>query len=235
MTDTEANPQAMKVIESHTMDDYMFAAEKMQDASVYKPGSSYYLRELAAIHSMLGSWYMTMDSLGSEPFNYSVKKDEAYQKAIDATVQAIRLEPTNPDTHLQLAKILELSGAELNEVAAELRNALRSYPGNSPVRYAVAAQYLRLGMKEKALEHSRTLAELDESYMAHFAADKDDWVGGLNPFIIQRYYRSYLFSALELAWRASGDINVVASIAPLNDDAGEVLLLFLDWRGLKVD
>jgi len=42
---------------------------------------------------------------------------------------------------------------------------------------------------------------------------------------------SYIFNALEIAWRASGDPEVVKGIAPDNPDARAAVELFLEWKG----
>jgi hypothetical protein len=46
--------------------------------------------------------------------------------------------------------------------------------------------------------------------------------------------RSFLFKALEIAWRASDrDKMAVLKIAPSNADASEVVRLFMEWKGIE--
>lgn len=98
---------------------------------------------------------------------------------------------------------------------------------------ACLALYLLSGKKAEALEQARALARLDDSYVIPESASKTLMIQRRTKGYLLRLSSSYLFQALEIAWRATGDIGQVKSITPANDDARAVLDLFLEWRGFE--
>ncbi len=89
---------------------------------------------------------------------------DGYRSAIEYLSKAISLEPTNPDYHLALGQLYDAVGDEgLAEM--EFQRAITAFPVNAPLRYTLASYYFRAGKKEQALEQTRILEHLDESYL----------------------------------------------------------------------
>ena len=114
--------------------------------------------------------------------------------------------------------------------------AVHAAPRNAALRYAVAAQYLLKGKKKEALEHASALAGMDDSYMLPDSINKTLTMERQPPEYRAFLSRSFLFKAFEIAWRASDkDISLVKTMVPSNDDAQEVLRLFLEMKGVETE
>ena len=115
----------------------------------------------------------------------------------------------------------------------ELKRAADAYPASAPLRYALAMHYLLTGRKGDALEQARVLARIDDSYITPESARKADIMERQTPGYLSWLSRSYLYSALEIAWRVSKDPEVVKGIAPDTPDASQVVQLFMEARAKK--
>lgn len=93
-------------------------------------------------------------------------------------------------------------------------------------------QHLLSRRKGDALEQARILAKIDDSYIIKDAEYKTDMIERQTPAYISKLTSSYLYSALEIAWRVSRDPEVVKGIAPDTPDATPVVQLFLESRGI---
>lgn len=142
-------------------------------------------------------------------------------------------EPTNPDYHLALGRLYDSDRGDPNLAAGELRRAVNAYPVNAPLRYSVAMQHLLSGRKGDALEQARLLAKIDDSYIIRKPEHKTDMIERQTPGYLSMLAGSYLYSALEIAWRVSKDPEVVKGIAPDNTDAARVVQLFLASRRIS--
>jgi tetratricopeptide (TPR) repeat protein len=152
---------------------------------------------------------------------------DAADRAFFHLRQAIKLEPTNPDYHLALGRLYDTGRGDPNLAAGELRKAVDAFPVNAPLRYSVAMQYLLTGRNGDALEQARRLARLDDSYILRKSEYHTDMIERQTPGYLSMLAGSYLYSALEIAWRVSRDPEVVKGIAPDNPDADRVVQLFL--------
>ena len=103
-----------------------------------------------------------------------------------------------------------------------------------PLRYSAAMHYLLTGRKGDALEQARILAKIDDSYIIREPEHKADMIERQTPGYLSMLAGSYLYSALEIAWRVSKDPEVVKGIAPDTPDAARVVQLFLASRRIPV-
>src|SRR3990170_3112355 len=196
----------VKEISAGTMPDYLAAIKSLEKSTTLHPTMSIYYKALSDIYARLGIWADTMEAMNAALPANAISSKTAYEHAANYLKTAIALEPTNPDYHLALGHLYDTINANSSLAEKELTRAINAYPVNAPLRYAVASHHLLIGRKGDALEHAGVLARIDNSY---------------------------LFNALEIAWRASGDPEVVKGIAPDNPDARAAVELFLEWKGLE--
>ena len=148
---------------------------------------------------------------------------------------AIRLEPTNPDYHLALADLFEVYRHDPPRADVELKRAVAAFPFNGAVRYAVAMHYLLAGRTDDALAQARQLAQMDDSYILNDSPRKIETLERMPEWYMEQLKRSYLFSALEIAWRITRDPLVVKSMVPdYSPEALLVLVAFLDSKGIDL-
>ncbi|MDZ4164453.1 MAG: O-antigen ligase family protein [Smithellaceae bacterium] len=219
---------ALPISES-TMPAYLAAIESLNKAAALSPSNSLYQRALSDLYDRLGKWSAAMQSLNSPIPATAPGKKEAAEKALFHLGKAISLEPTNPDYHLALGKMYD-RGGEPGPAEKELKKAAAAYPVNAPLRYSLAMHYLLTGRKGDALEQARTLAKIDDSYIMRESRQKDYTMERQTPGYLSWLSRSYLYSALEIAWRVSRDPKVIRGIAPDNPDASQAVELFLELR-----
>ena len=196
----------VKEISAGTMSDYLAAIKSLEKSTTLRPTMSIYYKALSDIYARLGIWADTMEAMNEVLPTQTLSSKVAFVYATSYLKIAISLEPTNPDYHLALGQLYDTIGAGGSVAEKELTRAINAYPINAPLRYAVASHHLLTGRKGDALEHTGVLARIDDSY---------------------------IFNALEIAWRASGDPEVVKGIAPDNPDARAAVELFLEWKGLE--
>lgn len=216
LDDRSTEHRDFKTISGDTMASYNDAIKSLNKAAAIVPSRSVYYKALSDIYSKLGRWAENMDAVNAPLPADAPSSQEAFRTAIKYLNKAISLEPTNPDYHLALGRLYDAAG-DRPYSDNEFQRALKAYPVNAPLRSAVAKHYLLTGKNGDALEQARILAKIDESYRAS------------NPARLA----SYLFGAFEIAWRVSGDTEVVKGMAPDNPDAKEVLRLFLEWKGIE--
>ena len=91
----------------------------------------------------------------------------------------------------------------------------------------------RLIQREGKYLPKEQVARIDESYLIPESPWKSLAVERRAPQYLDVLRESYLFKALEIAWRASEDRGIVMSIVPDSADAEAVHSLFLEWKGLE--
>ncbi|MBI5560527.1 MAG: hypothetical protein HY883_04570 [Deltaproteobacteria bacterium] len=229
LLDDEATPEYdIKPIPTLSMTDYFTALERIESARRFSPQNAFYYKKLAELHIWLARWSEIMGGLGEKG---GVTGAGGYEKATGYLKEAVFFEPANPEHHLLLARVYDTMG-DRESAETELKRAVMSYPVNAPLRYEVARHYLLTKRYGDAIEHSRALAVIDTSYMAPLATRETGIIERRSERYLSRLYRSYLFSAFEIAWRASKDKEVVRGITPDNPEAKEVMAAFFEWRGL---
>ena len=224
----------VQTISANTLANYTAATGYLKKAAFLVPSRSVYYWALADIYVRLGKWAESMNAVNAPlPANVLSSK-EAFENSIRYLKMAISREPANPDYHLALGQLYDEtddSGGALSE--KEFAKALALAPVNASLRYAVAEQHLLADRKGDAIEQAGILAGIDDSYILPESIQKTLISERRTPAYLSRLYRSYLFKALEIAWRASKDIEVVKGIAPDNPDAKEVVQLFSEWKGIE--
>ncbi|MBI5204614.1 MAG: tetratricopeptide repeat protein [Nitrospirae bacterium] len=217
LDDRSTEHRDFKAISGDTMASYNDAIKSLNKAAAIVPSRPVYYKALSDIYAKLGRWAENMDAVNAPLPADAPSSQEAFRTAIKHLNKAISLEPTNPDYHLALGRLYDATAGDRPYSDNEFQRALKAYPVNAPLRSAVAKHYLLTGKNGDALEQARILARIDESYRASAPAR----------------LASYLFGAFEIAWRVSGDTEVVKGMAPDNPDAKEVLRLFLEWKGIE--
>lgn len=222
-----------KPISAENLPDYIDAIGSLNTAIRLSPDRSIFFHTMADLYTRLGTWSRTMKAMKTDTPPGMPASEEAFALAISNLRQAIALEPTNPDYHLALGL---LYGDVLGDPAgsdAELNRALDAFPANPALRYAVAKYYLRTGMKGNALEQARLLADIDKSYIFLDTTQNRLTIEQRTDAYLGVLYNSYLFAALDIAWLASKDPDVVKGIAPDTPDARRVVQAYIEWRGIE--
>jgi O-antigen ligase len=220
-------------IEPGTIPSYRRAAAALERASALAPARAVFPQALAELYSRLAAWAKTMESLQAPLGDGALGSAEALRRGMTAARRAISLEPTDPQLHLALGQLLAAADGDLERGAAQIRLALKAHPVNAPLRQTAAMVFLRFGNNADALAQARELARIDDSYLVSDSALKKLQSDRRAPAYLAQLQGSYLFQALEIAWRATADIRVVKSLAPLNADAQAVLERYLEWRGVE--
>jgi superkiller protein 3 len=121
--------------------------------------------ELAIAQQKLGRNFLISYFRGLA-FDRSGKREEA----ITAFQDALKLEPSNAEAHLNLGKT-EMSLGRLDAAITELQEALRLSPNNEPARRLLSQAYARAGDKEHALAFAATSANAPENVEAGLLGD----------------------------------------------------------------
>jgi tetratricopeptide (TPR) repeat protein len=225
-----ANILHKKNISESTLSAYREAINSLKKAAAIAPSHATSQKALSEIYTRIGLWSETMESLKAPLPPDTLPSRDAYQKAIQCLERAIYLEPTNPDYHLTLGKLYDRLQVNSQMSGRELKRAEAAYPCSAPVRQALAMQYLLSGKNGEALKQARALAEIDDTYILPESAQKTTLREIRPPEYLQMLSKSYLYSALEIAWRASYNPEEVKGITPDNPDAAQVLQLFLERK-----
>jgi O-antigen ligase/tetratricopeptide (TPR) repeat protein len=220
-------------ISEKTTGNYDRAIESLKKAISINPYISSYHSELGSIYSRLGKWMVVMKGMNSRVSENTEHWEEAYDSSTGYLLSAVMLEPTNPWHHLSLGQINDIRGENPDVSEREFGRALMLAPTDISLRYTIATHYLLNGKEGDALEQARNVAFLDTSYLP------PDTIRGflmsemMTPAHISRMYNSYLFKALEIAWRITRDPHVVKGISPDTKEAKEVVRLFLESKGYE--
>ena len=216
-------------ISEKSMPAYFAAIGALQKAVAIAPSRSLYQSALSELYTRLGKWSEIMLSLNAPVPAGAMSPSDASDKAFFHLQRAVALEPTRPDYHLALGQLYDNRG-DPGLAAEELRKAASAYPVNAPLRYALAMHYLTSGRKGDALEQARVLAKIDDSYILKDSVQKSYILERQPPGYISMLTSSYLYGALEIAWRVSHDPEVVKGIAPDTSDASPVVQLFINSK-----
>jgi len=200
-------------VSERTMPVYLNAVRLLEQASVIAPSNSFYYAALSEVYIRMGHWAAAMELMHAPLPDGSLSSKDAYQKAEDYLKAAIQSDPSNPDTHFALGNLHDISDRDTGQAEKELARAIAAYPVNASLRYAVAREHLNAGRKGDAIEQAGVLAKI---------IDKNRNTPG-----------NYLVRAFEIAWRASGDPEVVMGICPDEPRAREAVKKFLALKGTR--
>ncbi len=206
MQDRTGGVQAALAISDKTLQDYTRAVRSLEVASALVPARSQYHKALSDAYIRLGVWAESMEGMHEALPAGAVPAKDAFGKAAAQLRTAIELEPGNPDYHYALGCLYDMTDRTGGQSEKELARAVEAAPTNAPLRYAVAWQHLTSGRRGDALEQAAVLLKID---------DTGEWI----------------FRALEIAWRASGDPAVVMGIAADGPEA-EMAKQFLKSKGI---
>ena len=216
-------------ISEKSMPAYSAAIGALQKAAAIAPSRSLYQRALSDLYNRLGKWSEIMLSLNAPIPAGAISPPDASDKALFHLQRAVALEPAHPDIHLALGLLYDHRG-DPGLASGELKKAASAYPVNAPLRYALAIHYLTSGRKGDALEQARLLAKIDDSYIIAESVQKGYILERQPPGYISMLTHSYLYGALEIAWRVSADLEVVKGIAPDTPDAAQVVQWFINSK-----
>jgi O-antigen ligase len=211
---------------------YRQALGSLLRSSALEPSHAAYALAQAQLYAALGTWAQTMEALGAPLPAGAPAAREARGLAIAAAQRAAALEPTNPEPHLALGQLFAADG-DPGRADPQIRLALAAHPVNAPLRYTVAAHYLQAGRAADALEQAGVLARIDDSYLLPDTPRNALQAARRTDAYLSLLKGSYLFRALEIGWRATGDLERVKALAPPTEAARAVVELFLEWRGLE--
>ncbi|MGC8760851.1 MAG: tetratricopeptide repeat protein [Bryobacteraceae bacterium] len=132
--------------------DYQTAIENLQKASEIDPKQVAVWAQLAAAYEG-----MARTKTGAE-------RDEFFQKAADAYVKAIELQPGDAGLHNNYGLVLAQM-KKLNEASAELEKAVAlDPPGGGKYMYNLGAVYINTNQVEPAIAAFKKAIELDPKY-----------------------------------------------------------------------
>jgi hypothetical protein len=250
----DENTEALDLLDisEETLPAYHAAIKRIRHASLWDPGNSMYIKAQADLYDQLGTWTEVIKQVGEDLPERMMSESEAQGRTKDLLTDAINLEPSNPDYHLALyssklagwqdekstsLKSDNTGGNQDDKTASfladDLEKAVLLYPNNSPIRYAVAVQYLILGEKSKALEHAKVLAARDDSYRLPDRTGSGALIERRSAVYLSFLAQSYLAKAFEIAWRASGqDYLIIKAMTPDEREARDALELFIAMKGV---
>jgi tetratricopeptide (TPR) repeat protein len=194
-----------------TLRRYQDAIQSLERASALDPSRPDYRKAQADLHLRLANWMRILESMGEVLPSGAPTSAAVFQKAEAAFNEAIRLEPMNADHHFALAVLQDAVDSLSGRSEKELERAIKAYPVNASLRYAVAVQHLTHGRPGQALEQATVLAKLAGAAESGPA-------------------RSQLFSAFEIAWRATKDMQVLQGLCP---DQPKALLVLDEYMRRK--
>jgi superkiller protein 3 len=109
--------------------------------------------ELSAAQRKLGATFLISYFRG-----LSLDRAGKREEAIPAFQEAIRLNPTSPEAHLELGKI-ELAVGRVKDAIVELQHALQLSPGNVQAQRLLSQAYRRTGDAKRAAKYADTSSE----------------------------------------------------------------------------
>ncbi len=220
-------------ISAESMPAYREALRLLDDAILLRPTNADYRRALVDIYVKIGTWTAVMESMDSRLPHGWMNSADAYDRAERHLREAVSLDPTCSEYHITRAQLYEKRG-EKGLFEKEVALAVDSAPRNVAIRYAAARMYLLSGNKMRAFEEAKQLAGIDDSYLSDDTSENIMAREHRLPEYVSRLSETYLFQALEIAWRATGkDVFAVNSVVPDNRDAHEVLQLFWEMKGIQ--
>lgn len=219
-------------LSANSLPDYLKAVEQARSASAFEPSRARYHKSLSDIYVKLGRWAQRNELLGAALPQGALSSKDAYEAAMVELKRTIELEPAYPDNHFAMGILLDVMKAPPELSENEYERAAQAFPVNAPLRYAIVQQYFLTDRPGHALEHARKLAALDDTYKLSDRVDKKEVMETRSRHYLTMLSKSYLFQALEIAWRVSKDPQVVKGIVPDNDEAREVLGYFFELNGI---
>lgn len=233
--DDRSSPDNITVSElsGESLPAYRETMRIIERASSIDPARSLYPKALADLNARIGNWVETMELLKAElPREAGTSKD-TIASATASIRQAVRKHPTNPDSHLVYGHLArESNDTEL--ARSEYEKAVKAYPWNSPLRYAVIMEYLAAGMAQEARVQAVELARVDDSYRLSEQEMKRGARETRALGYLSKLYDSYLFKALEIVWRTSGnDVQSVVRATPAGNEARDTVQLFLASKNIE--
>jgi hypothetical protein len=218
-----------------TLPDYRAALDAAEYAYFFEPGRALHAVTLAEHYTRFGRWAAALEATGLPLPPGVPARERSFQLAVRYLQAAIDREPTNPDYHLALADLYEVYRHDALRVDLELKRAVAAFPFNGAVRNAVAMHYLLAGRTAEALAQARQLAQMDDSYILNESPRKAETLERMPQWYLDTLSRSYLFSALEIAWRITRDPQVIKSMVPdSSPEALLVLVAFMDSKGIDL-
>jgi hypothetical protein len=212
---------------------YTEAITELQEAQAALPLATRYPATAARLSFRIGSWIGVLKAMETEAPAGAGSWTDHYEMALHSIQRAVSLQPTNPDLHVHLGKLMAEYRENHEDMKKEFTHAVNAYPVNSAVRYTVAMEYLIAGMNTDALREARALASYDDSYMMLDSHRKRQMVERQSTEYRSMLVGSYLFKAFEIIWRVSAkDRTSIAAAVPDNEDAQEVMRLFLETKGI---
>lgn len=221
-----------KNITTRAMPDYLKAVEMLKRASALEPSRAQYHRSLGDYYMKLGKWAQGKEQIGLPLPQGALSSKDAYESAMAELKQAIELEPADPDHHLAMGTLLDAMKADPALSEKEYERAAQAFPVNAPLRYAIIQQYVNTGRSGAALEHTRILALIDDTYKLSDKVDKKEILETRPRYYLTKISKSFLFYALEIAWSVSKDVQVVKGIVPENDEAKVVSEYFFELNNI---
>jgi tetratricopeptide (TPR) repeat protein len=109
--------------------------------------------ELSAAEQKLGAMFLLSYFRG-----LSLDRAGKREEAIPAFQEAIRLNPSSAEAHLEMGKT-ELTVGRVNDAIVELEKALHLSPGNVQARRLLSQAYRRVGDAKRAAKYAETSAE----------------------------------------------------------------------------
>ncbi|MDH4161655.1 MAG: hypothetical protein OEW15_03055 [Nitrospirota bacterium] len=204
---------------------------QLESALAADPGQARYSKALADLHFKLGKWSEVMAVVSGSEVIHGFDATKHYAKVQEHLRHAIELEPFNAGHYLAFGMLQLQNGETAAAQHFATANALR--PVDVVQRYIIARGYLLAHLNDHALAEARAMASNDDSYRLPEGAVRRDFAKTAADETESSVKNSYLYRALEIAWRASDrDRMVVRSIVPLNDEALEVADRFFEDKGL---
>lgn len=233
LDDNDTPVKDMVWLDAETYPDYLKSLAYLDDASSAVMKNPDYIRDLAMLYSRVGRWSEVLTTLGEPLPEGALDVETSLTLATRKMKLARALEPANGDHSFLMASLYHGVVVSVPEIDKEIDNALKAMPLNSELRSRVAYYYLNNDRGGDALEQARILAKVDRVYLPperiRGTPLEDVWHEDMKE---RAFFGSRLFVAFEIAWRVSGDAEVVAGIAPKNEYAKYCLDLFFDWRGI---
>jgi tetratricopeptide (TPR) repeat protein len=232
LDDTTTEGLDVVPVSGESLPAYNRALTLLARAALWDPGNADYPKALSKLYMRLGTWAEIMEGMGEKLPEGMLPGKEAQERAEALLKRAIELEPANPDYHLALGQWYARAGRAGYD--QELQRAVELYPENSPLRFAVAIQYLLAKENGKALEQAKILAARDDSYILLNVTERELQRARRTEFYRAFLAKSYLFQSLEITWRATNkNVNAIKSMVPDDPDARETAQLFFELKGVE--